>query len=174
VLKYCLLPFLALIALSGCHTNPACERQIGLMRSELIALEDKYYALEARYREEVGHDPQFESCEPISSPIIESGTPRTTPPSQPSDSDIRIQIDPNDSSGLPPPSQPSARSIQPSNDLSVVTFQAPRRLAANQEASTIVVSPESSSQDYVDAPVEPSAESAETQPSAVPAWNPNR
>lgn len=51
-LLYVLL-FLAL----GCRSNPTCERQIGLMRAELLDLEDRYAILEAKYHDAIGGVP---------------------------------------------------------------------------------------------------------------------
>lgn len=130
--KFLGLPIVALLALAGCRTNPACERQIGLMRSELIALEDKYYALEDKYHQAVGHGSnEFQSCDP-SLPQSAPAPPKTNsmPPSRPSDSDIQIPIDPKDSSGAPlPTADPIAADFPASGAPSVVTFQTPRRFA---------------------------------------------
>jgi hypothetical protein len=151
VLKHLSLPLLAILALAGCRTNPACERQIGLMRSELLALEDKYYALEARYREAVGHDPDYDTCETLPTPIIESGQPSAMPPSQPSDSDIRIQIDPNDSSVIPHQAQPIAVDFAQPGEQSVVTFQTPRRFSQNAKNAPPVTPPNDPASRNVDA-----------------------
>lgn len=102
--NFFLLLILCLAALVGCRTNPACERQIGLMRSELIALEDKYYILESKYREATGQGSLGGGdCDPLTLPKIDTGQPSSTPPAAPSDSDIRIQIDPNDMSNIVDP-----------------------------------------------------------------------
>jgi hypothetical protein len=37
-----------LVALTGCQINPRAEREIALLRSEILELEDQYYALKSR------------------------------------------------------------------------------------------------------------------------------
>ncbi len=133
--KLHLLPLLALLALSGCRTNPACERQIGLMRSELIALEDKYYLLESKYRDAIGSNgTTSEVCDPMGQPILTPNRPEILNPSRPSDSDLKIQIDPNDSSdSIAPQAAPIASELDNQAAQSVVEFQTPMRFAKNRD-----------------------------------------
>ena len=53
---------LILLAIAGCSTDPRARREIALMRNEILDLEDQYYSLKAKYRDETGHEPDFSSA----------------------------------------------------------------------------------------------------------------
>lgn len=137
--KHPLLLLLGLLALAGCRTNPACERQIGLMRAELIALEDKYYLLEGKYRDAVGQSGG--SCDVISQPGIAPKQPEMVNPTRPSDSDLQIQIDPNDASQSIPPAAPIGTNFEPEGAQSVVVFQTPARFTSRTTDDRDATSP---------------------------------
>ncbi len=44
-----LLLALGLLSLAGCYSNPAYQREIAILRGEIIDLEDKYYSIKSQY-----------------------------------------------------------------------------------------------------------------------------
>lgn len=59
-MRYWGLIFVALLAI-GCSAGPRAQREIALLRAEMVDLEDQYFMLKSRYRDETGHDPDFNS-----------------------------------------------------------------------------------------------------------------
>ena len=57
-MRYWGLIFVALLAI-GCSAGPRAQREIALLRAEMVDLEDQYFMLKSRYRDETGHDPEF-------------------------------------------------------------------------------------------------------------------
>jgi hypothetical protein len=136
VRKSLLLLSLAIVTAIGCRTNPACERQIGLMRAELIALEDRYYELESKYRAAIGNaEPVAEDCQPIYGPIeIQPDHPLPEPTGS-SGSDVEIRIDPSDASqSTEHRAAPIATLVEPDAKLATVTFQTPKHFAMGSSA----------------------------------------
>ncbi len=142
------LLLLALLALLGCRTYPACESQIAMMRAEFIALEDKYVLLESKYNAAVGQD--FATVEPCDEYIrSEESAPNSTGQAPTGPSDLEIRIDPNDASlSRPFQASPIGADQGPDPKLSTVTFQAPTRIAqqpaehSDEPAESFQVQPE--------------------------------
>ncbi len=93
---------LVLPLLVGCMSDPACERQIALMRAELLDLEDRYALLQAQYEDSGGDcESGVESDGPLKrllEPPKRSEPNRSAPKSG---DDIQIELDPKDlSSGV--------------------------------------------------------------------------
>lgn len=109
----------ALGLLLGCAGDPACERQIALMRAELIDLEDRYALLQAKYDDATGTYSEENSggSRPLEK-LFEKNAPKSTPDEPKSKDDIQIELDPQDlSSGvrfqLPEIARPAPRGAVP-------------------------------------------------------------
>lgn len=103
------------------------------MRSELIALEDKYYILEAKYRDATGQSSTSgDDCDPLTLPTISSGQTAPSAPAAPNNSDIQIQIDPGDSTrGDAIPAAPNPSLVHSQLNENDVQFVPPRQLSGN-------------------------------------------
>lgn len=53
------LILLCLLSFCGCSASPVARREIALLRSEIVDLENQYYALKSLYREATGREPDF-------------------------------------------------------------------------------------------------------------------
>ncbi len=134
------LLLLILLALLGCRTYPACERQVAMMRAEFIALEDKYALLEGKYNAAVGQDStKIEPCDDFID--SQKSAPSSTGQAPAGRSDLEIRIDPNDASQSPSfQADPIGVDVRPDPNLSTVTFQAPTRLARQSTVRDVELS----------------------------------
>jgi hypothetical protein len=105
----------------GCQTDPRARREIALLRSEIVALEDRYYALKSRCGEVDGevyedgsgveieygpgeNDPNLEMTPGSNSIQSEpQANPHTTEPSirQPQQEELKLELDEGQSNEIP-------------------------------------------------------------------------
>ena len=124
----------------GCISDPACDRQIGLMRSELLDLEDRYALLESQYEAATGTCPApvLSTESGIKGNAAPASGLHAAPPSDPNNNSIQIPIDPNDLS-IRRLHSPAANggTEHPTDGVQGVVFEPPREARTNRDTQTI-------------------------------------